>query len=633
MTTVFGSDARLILNEADAVTGWTGTDGPTLFTASPTPMEAGGCLGLQASNAIEDAYVAITSDDYSAGGTLSIWMQDRAEFDLSSNTGIGIVVGDGTNRIAYSVGGSDGTAFRHDVGPVKWACFLLDLANKPANFVAITGSEASLNEAAITQVGVYFNTVVKSVGGADNCFWDIIRFANNGEALVFRGGTTSGAAGNMSEIAVLDRGILTLQAYGVVRQLATGVYGIQGNVILGDAASSADQFFEESNVTYAWEDRGLSVNNYYRFALIGSSTATTCSFIFDASTFTVPSGASASFNTDGEFIDVCDFTGCAFIGFDQGITTSSLTSANWNNCTFIGNDQIVASGCDLSGSAVSGYEGTADTGALTYNLAADPDGELDGMSFTKGTAATHAIEYGTSAAQTQTLRNVVFTSYTNTIGSSSAPLSFPDTGADVTWTINVVGGSGLTALGYQKARGTDTVNIVLNPVTVRVTTQEADGTAVGDVNVFLQVSSSASGYPYLGACLLNRNGSTLLTVTHVAHGMVTGDKVRIIAAGEDADVVGVHTITVTTADAYTYVTAATSRVGVDQAATSTFVLLYGLSDTTTGVLSMSKVFINKQPVNGTARKASAAPYWKTSQIVGEIDVPGGLLTTALMLSD
>jgi hypothetical protein len=632
MTVTFVSDARNTLDKCDSITGWTGTDGPVLFTSSPTPIEASGCLGLQASAAVEDAYTAITSDDYSAGGTLSIWMQDRAEFDTVANTGIGIVVGDGTNRIAYSVGGSDGTAFRHDTGPVKWACFLLDLANKPANFVAIAGSEASLNEAAITQVGVRFDTTVKSVGGADNCFWDVIRFADIGDALVFRGGTTGGAAGNMSEIAVLDRGTATTQAYGVVRELAAGVYGIQGNLVVGDSGSSANQYFEEANVTYAWEDRGLSADNYYRFALIGSSTATTCSLIFDASTFAVPAAASASFDADGADIDVCDFTGCTFIGFDQGITTSSLTSANWTNCTFIGNDQIVASGCDLTGSSISGFEGTADTGALIYNLAADPDGELDGITFTKGTAATHAIQYGTSAAQTQTLRDIVFTGYTNTIGSSSAPLSFPDTGGDVTWTINVVGGSGLTADGYQKARAGDTVIIVLNPVTVQVTSQEADGTAVGSVNTFLQVTSTLSGYPYLGACTLDRNGSVTVTVTHGSHGLVTGDKVRIISAGQDADVVGVFTITVTTADAYTYASGQTTKLTA-VAATSTFVLLYGLTHATTGVLSMSKVFVDGQGVSGNARKGSTNPFWKHSQLVGTIAVPGGLLMTALMLPD
>ena len=348
MTTTFPTDNRNILNEADATAGWTATDGPDLFTTSPDPIESTGCLGMQVSNSVENAYLGITSDDYSGGGTLSVWIQDRAEFELTANTGIGIVVGDGTNRIAYSVGGSDGTAFRHDTGPVKWACFLLDIANKPSNFIALAGSEANLNEAAITQVGVYFETIVKSVGGATNCFWDVIRWADNGDDVVIQGGTTSGAAGNGSEAAAVDRSTGNQQAYGVIRELGSGVYGIQGNLTLGNSASASDQYWEETNVTYTWEDRGLSANNYYRFALIGSSTATNCEFSFNASTFTVPAAASASFNGNGADITVCDIIGCTFIGFDQGIETSSLTSADWTGCSFIGNGQIVANGCDIS---------------------------------------------------------------------------------------------------------------------------------------------------------------------------------------------------------------------------------------------------------------------------------------------
>lgn len=124
-------DNRIILNEADATTGWTATDGPTVTTVAPDPVESTGCLAMQVSNTTENAYIAITSDDYSGGGSLFILMADRAEFDTTVNGGIGIQVGDGTNRIAYHVGGSDGTGFRHDVGAVKWASFQIDLANKP----------------------------------------------------------------------------------------------------------------------------------------------------------------------------------------------------------------------------------------------------------------------------------------------------------------------------------------------------------------------------------------------------------------------------------------------------------------------------------------------------------------------
>jgi hypothetical protein len=268
------TDNRIVLNEADATTGWVSTDGPTVFTTGPTPIEAGGCLGLQASNAIENAYIAITSDDYSGGGSLFVWITNRAAFDTQVNGGIGIQVGDGTNRIAYHIGGSDGTGFRHDSGPVDWVCFQIDLANKPANFTAIAGAEANLNEAAITQVGVYFETIAKSVGGADNCFWDIIRFADNGIGLEVYGGT-SGAHENWENVTVADRSEATLGAHGVIRLVGAGAYSIQGNIYVGDATGTADTYIDSVGETFLWEDRGQSINNYYRFNASGNTTGVT----------------------------------------------------------------------------------------------------------------------------------------------------------------------------------------------------------------------------------------------------------------------------------------------------------------------------------------------------------------------
>jgi hypothetical protein len=338
MAVTFVSDARNILNECDANTSWTGSKTVTLNTA--VEVEATGCLSMIVSTSTDDAYYPITSDDYSGGGSLYVWIRTTGTMDTVVNGGVMIQVGDGTNRIGYHVGGSDQSSFRHETGPVEWACYILDLANKPSNFTAFAGSEASLDETAITQVGVGYKTLAKAVGGVQNTFWDILRFGDNGDALVFRGGTSIGAAGNMSEVAAVDLLTGNQQAYGVVRELATGVYGIQGNLTLGDSTSASDQFWSETNVTYAWEDRGQSANNYYRFALIGSSTATNCEFYFTNSTFSVPSAASASFDGNGADITVCDITGCTFIGFDQGVICSDDTGDDWTNNSYVGCDQV-----------------------------------------------------------------------------------------------------------------------------------------------------------------------------------------------------------------------------------------------------------------------------------------------------
>jgi hypothetical protein len=461
-------------------------------------------MGMVVSNTTEDAYDTITSDDWSAG-TIFVWMRPFGAMDTLVNGGVGIQVGDGTNREAYHVGGSDVSAFKHETGPHEWTCFLLDLGNKPSNTSNLTGTEANLDETAITQVGVYFETIAKSVGGGTNCFWDAIRWANPGDDVVMQGGTTSGAAGNGSEAAAVDRSTGTNQGYGVIRELGAGVYGIQGNLTVGNSASASDQYWEETNVTYAWEDRGLSSTNYYRFKIIGSSTATNCEASFTACTFSVPSAASASFDGNGADLTVCTITGCTFIGFDQGIETSDDTGDDWTGNTYIDNDQVVANGCDLTGSAFSGYLGVANTSALLYDLAADPNGELDNCTFTMPATSTHAIEFGTSIASSITLSGCDFFGYGSTNNANDSIFHFKDTGGAIT--LNLVGctndGGGFS---YRTDGATITIATsitvtftgIVNGTEIRVyntgTSTEKDGIESVTGGAFAASLSSGSGY-------------------------------------------------------------------------------------------------------------------------------------------
>jgi hypothetical protein len=107
----------------------------------------------------------------------------------------------------------------------------------------------------------------------------------------------------------------------------------------------------------------------------------------------------------------------------------------------------------------------ADTGSLLYNIAADPNGELDNMVFEKGTAAHHAIEFGTSAPTTMTLTGLTYSGFNAANGQNDSTLLFPDKGSDTTWTVNISTGD---TPSYKKARAGDTVNIVAS-VTVTFT--------------------------------------------------------------------------------------------------------------------------------------------------------------------
>jgi len=451
-------DNRIILDECDATTGWTATDGPTVFTAAPSPVEASGCLAMQASDAVEDAYTSITSDDYSGGGSLSILMADRAEFASTATGGIGIVVGDGTNRIAYHVGGNDGTGFRHDVGSVKWAAFQLDLANKPANFTAITGSEASLNEAAITQVGVRFDTDAKSVGGADNVFWDIIRFADNGVGIEFYGGTV-GTPETWDTLTVADRSTANQDAHYLIRLVGTGAYDIQGNINIGDPTSTNDTYINSDTETFLFGDRRQSANNYYRFNCSGNATGTT-DVNFDSCIFNNALSGSMDFSDANVTADVRLST---LIGWDQGILTGGSGNV-WTGNIYSGCGLLTTTGANISGGTFTGFTGIADDSQVFWNSTTNPGANLDNCSFTmvSGTA-THAIEFPTGfTTGTIDLTGINFSGYNAANAANDSVLNFLGTTGSVT--VNVSGGSG--TVSYKTAGTTITV---VNAVTVTLT--------------------------------------------------------------------------------------------------------------------------------------------------------------------
>jgi hypothetical protein len=576
-------------------------------------------MGMVVSNTTEDAYDTITSDDWSVG-TIFVWMRPFGAMDTLVNGGVGIQVGDGTNREAYHVGGSDVSAFKHEVGPHEWTCFVMDLGNKPANSSNLAGSEASLDETAITQVGVYFETIVKSVGGGTNCYWDAIRWANPGDDVVMQGGTTSGAAGNGAEAAAVDRSTGTNQGFGVIRELGAGLYGIQGNLTVGNSASASDQFWEEENVTYAWEDRSLSSTNYYRFVIIGSSTATNCEASFTACTFVVPTAASASFDGNGADLTVCTITGCTFIGFDQGVETSDDTGDDWTGNTYIGCDQVVANGCDLTGSSFSGYTGAANDSALLYDLAVDPDGELDDCTFTMGATSTHAIEFGASIPSEITIRGMDFFGYGSTDNANDSIFHFKDTGGTIT--VNIIdctndGG------GFSYRTDGATIDLVIAPKTTKITVEDADGTLIENARVLIETADNGggSGFPYQAATSsLTQTGGTATLTASAVHGLATNDYVVVRGAGIEG-YNKVAQITVTSTTVFTY--SVDSGLGSPAGGTPVFsyVPISGLTNSL-GVLQSSKTWPASQGLSGWARKSTSSPYYKQTAI-SIADASGG----------
>lgn len=150
------------------------------------------------------------------------------------------------------------------------------------------------------------------------------------------------------------------------------------------------------------------------------------------------------------------------------------------------------------------------------------------------------------------------------------------------------------------------------------------------------VTETGSGGQRMQNAVTITRSVTTATVTHNAHGMATNDYVQIKGA-DQIDYNGVFQITKIDANSYSYTVAnspATPATGTIKATFSCYgeSASLGLTDTN-GQITMSRVFSSNQPVSGRVRKSTAAPYYKTSSIVGTINSSTGLTSTILLLSD
>lgn len=484
------TDNRTILNEADAITNWTGS--PVLFTADPDPVESTGCIGYAVSTATVDAFVTVASTNLS-NKLIYVWVLPRGAMDTIVNGGVAIHLGDGTNRVAYHVAGSDLAAFRHDTGPVAWQCLILDTANLPSSFTTRAGVAGSLNFSAITQVGAMFKTLAKSTGGVSNCFVDIIRYgdptANNGAMITVTGGT-SGDTGKFSELASADRTTTNQAARGIIRQLGSAAYGCQGAIRFGDSVGTTATFFADTDATFAFENRGLATTKYL-LVVTGNATGSTTfrlgtkSGTGDTATGTngcsiiVPTGVGGSFTASNSNLQFLLIYGSTLSGFSNGITLSS-DATNAPNHEFLGNT-VAASGVFDPGRVIvrncrfSGWTGATTDAALLWGVNAN----VKRCAFSSS-GTGHAIKFTT--AGTYGFDGFEFSGY-GADGTNNASV-FNNSGGLVT--LNVTGASN----GLTVRNGTGASTVINNAVTLAVKVVNSAGAPIQNARVAIYKTSN-----------------------------------------------------------------------------------------------------------------------------------------------
>lgn len=264
--------------------------------------------------------------------------------------------------------------------------------------------------------------------------------------------------------------------------------------------------------------------------------------------------------------------------------------------------------------------------ALRWPMAFDPNGKLDGTTFTSG-GTGHAIEF-TGAATSRTLTNVTFTGYSGTstnaavyvnIASGTMTLTIAGTGTDITGNVRTAGA---------------TVTVVAGTKTVKVVVSSTAGAVTG-ANVFL-AAAAGGPFPSDAAITSITRGTTTATVTHAAaHGMATDDQVNITGITDKIEDNIVHTITYINPTQYSYTTTDSGSTNYTGTIKGTFVFLKGLA--TAGAngneISMSRAIPSSQPVTGWARKSTSAPYYKEGAISGTVSSTADTTFGSILIGD
>ena len=517
------TDRRTIYDQADATTGWTGGG----FGVTTTDV-------AEASGAVADSLAIATGQTYFTGGSIDlsatlvyVWLFNNALQGSWTTGATALVLGDGTDLIAFHLAGGDRKVFTHLDGPVSWQCAVLDggeaaTKNTAGETTVVSGSFAALSLAAITDVGGHFITGSKALGGGYNVAVDILRYGNDGIRITAGG---VGTEGNFLEIALADRSTANLAAHGCVRELAPIAFGVQAPLTFGESGAATNSYFEESGVSIIYEAWDIGDDKYY-FNVEGNAGSTN-SFVLTNSTIAT-GGPLVSITCNSGNIDTLTFDGVAFSQLGNGILFSNSGDATGHsvvNCGFDGCGQIDPGDVTFESNTIQNS-----TALLTGAVLLDADGTANwlDLNFIGGSGLGHGI-YAT-AAGTYSFNGHKFTGFGITTSTDAAV--YNNSGGLVT--INVSGGGDSPT--YRNGAGASTV--INNNINITITIADQLGVAIPGAQVSMfqsdgtivfsststdelgQVASSAAAS--LGAVIIrvrqNTNAATFATTTGVNGG-------------------------------------------------------------------------------------------------------------------
>ena len=537
------TDNRYQLSNCDQNTGWAGDDTASVIATAGSFLEGAGALSTQLSNAEEQMH---TTEDDTATGTYSFDLSDSTCYatvkdnlhDTFANGGMAFVVGDGTNLIGYYTAGNDAQAF-----PVQlyFRTYKVDLSvhvASPGANIAHTGTEASLAQTTITQMGYGSLHLAKAVGAIDNAIMDGLYYLVNGSyALTINAGTV-GTPETMTDVVADDEA----SGWSIVNNPKGSEIGFFAPTEWGAAA--ADSYFtSDAEQWYLIGDNQggheIGAGNF-PFRLFGDAGSTNSWAVLG--TVIVNTGARSTWLMDDANMDTIQLNGCQMANCGTiGLPSSGGTTRETLDTIFANCDQITNNGADMDGSSILVSNVAADTGALLYNEASDPDGTLDNLTFTTGAAAHHSIDFGTnvdSSLISITLRGIEWTGFGAVDDANASTVRFLATTGALTLNLidcTVDGVSPVASGGGQNFSVDDaagmTVTVVVAPVTLTVNVADDDNNLAAIQNA--QTSIHLVDSPFTE--LMNEDTTVAGVASESYAGVVPVDVVVKVRKSEDTD--------------------------------------------------------------------------------------------------
>lgn len=458
------------------------------------------------SNAYEDTY---TTGD-SAGATFSLNFSDQTVYiaikdngyDLSSAAGACIVLGDGTDRIGYTAGGSDALGMPYQK---VFNIFKVDGSDAAANpgtadvdHHVFAGTEAGLGFTTITTVGYGGIHNAKAQGNVPNVYISgIYHIANStgattGYAATVSGGTV-GTPETMTDLVGDDETV----GAGLFSNPIGSQFYIFSPTEWGDAGTGSS-YFSGTDETWLFvgdNGGGRAVGaTHFPMRLVGNGTGTNSFTQLRVVNENV--GTRAQWYWDNADFDIISFDACTFINFGQITCPGVDVDKNCDNSTFNNCDQLIMNAMNMSGCT---FNGTTDAdGAVLLDTAQDSQNASNITFNSDGTG--HGIHI--TATGTYDFNDFFFNDY-GADGTTDAAV-YNESGGAVT--INVLGGD--TPTVRNGAGASTTIN---NSVTVLVN-GVAEGTAIKVVAD--ETAGTITAGDTLGEGLADANGEYSFSINY-----------------------------------------------------------------------------------------------------------------------